>query len=82
MTPLRQLADAGRHAGRPLQASGVGADLRVRPNVTLFKPQIAYRLRRDNWTDTPLPPEFPAGQQSAGRRDHRLRTSTARTAVR
>ena len=28
----------------------------------LFKPQVAYRLRRDNWTDTPLPPEFPAGQ--------------------
>ena len=27
----------------------------------LYKPQIAYRLRRDNWTDTPLPPEFPAG---------------------
>ena len=26
------------------------------------RPQLAYRLRRDNWPDTPLPPEFPAGQ--------------------
>jgi len=28
----------------------------------LFKPQLTYRLRRDNYTDTPLPPEEPAGQ--------------------
>jgi len=28
----------------------------------LFKPAIAYRLRRDTWTDTPLPPEEPAGE--------------------
>jgi hypothetical protein len=28
----------------------------------LYPPQTAYRLRRDNWPDTPLPPEFPAGQ--------------------
>ncbi len=28
----------------------------------LFKPQVAYRLRRNNNTDTPLPPEEPAGQ--------------------
>ena len=28
----------------------------------LYKPQTAYRLRRDNWTDTPLPPEVPAGK--------------------
>ena len=33
----------------------------LRP-ARLYKPQIAYRLRRDNWTDTPLPPEFPAGR--------------------
>jgi photosystem II stability/assembly factor-like uncharacterized protein len=30
--------------------------------VHLFTPQPAYRFRRDNWTDTPLPPEEPAGQ--------------------
>ena len=28
----------------------------------LFKPADAYRVRRDTWTDTPLPPEEPAGQ--------------------
>jgi len=28
----------------------------------LFRPAAAYRLRRDNYTDTPLPPEEPAGQ--------------------
>ena len=28
----------------------------------LFAPQVTYRVRRDNGTDTPLPPEIPAGQ--------------------
>jgi photosystem II stability/assembly factor-like uncharacterized protein len=28
----------------------------------LFAPQLSYRLRRNNNTDTPLPPEIPAGQ--------------------
>lgn len=28
----------------------------------LFKPEVAYRYRRDTNTDTPLPPEFPAGK--------------------
>jgi len=28
----------------------------------LFKPQVAYRVRRNNNTDTPLPPEEPAGK--------------------
>jgi photosystem II stability/assembly factor-like uncharacterized protein len=28
----------------------------------LFKPQVTYRVRRNNSTDTPLPPEEPAGQ--------------------
>ncbi len=28
----------------------------------LFRPQAAYRLRRDQWTDTPLPPEISAGK--------------------
>ena len=31
-------------------------------DVVLFKPATAYRLRRDVNTDTPLPPEIPAGQ--------------------
>jgi photosystem II stability/assembly factor-like uncharacterized protein len=28
----------------------------------LYKPVTAYRLRRDTWTDTPLPPEESAGE--------------------
>jgi len=28
----------------------------------LFAPQVTYRVRRNNNTDTPLPPEIPAGQ--------------------
>jgi photosystem II stability/assembly factor-like uncharacterized protein len=28
----------------------------------LFAPELTYRLRRDNYPDTPLPPEEPAGQ--------------------
>jgi hypothetical protein len=28
----------------------------------LFAPQVTYRVRRNNSTDTPLPPEIPAGQ--------------------
>ena len=31
-------------------------------NAYLFKPKLTYRFRRDKWTDTPLPPEEPAGQ--------------------
>ena len=30
--------------------------------ATLFAPQVAYRIRRDINTDTPLPPEEPAGE--------------------
>jgi photosystem II stability/assembly factor-like uncharacterized protein len=28
----------------------------------LFQPAAAYRVRRSTWTDTPMPPEEPAGQ--------------------
>jgi photosystem II stability/assembly factor-like uncharacterized protein len=31
-------------------------------DVHLFAPQLTYRVRRNNGTDTPLPPEIPAGQ--------------------
>jgi len=34
----------------------------VAAEATLFRPAAAYRLRRDLNTDTPLPPEEPAGQ--------------------
>ncbi len=31
-------------------------------STLLYKPQVAYRIARDRYTDTPLPPEVPAGQ--------------------
>ena len=34
----------------------------VRADAYLYAPQITYRMRRNNNTDTPLPPEVPAGQ--------------------
>jgi len=42
--------------------------------VFLFKPAPAYRVRRDINSDTPLPPDEPAGPESPGRGDHRLRS--------
>ncbi|MEA2691997.1 MAG: hypothetical protein QOJ16_1384 [Acidobacteriota bacterium] len=41
---------------RQLEAQVTAAD------AHLFRPAVAYRLRRDLNTDTPLPPEEPAGQ--------------------
>ena len=32
------------------------------PNVVLFKPTNGYRVRWSMWTDTPLPPDEPVGQ--------------------
>src|SRR5262249_18396516 len=34
----------------------------ARAEVFLFRPQTAYRVRRSKYTDTPLPPEEPVGQ--------------------
>jgi photosystem II stability/assembly factor-like uncharacterized protein len=65
MTPLREIA--GRR-GRPRSAPGAEQAPPLRSDAQgfspafLFKPQIAHRLRRDNNTDTPLPPEVPAGR--------------------
>jgi photosystem II stability/assembly factor-like uncharacterized protein len=39
---------------RELNSSALG--------VHLFAPATAYRVRRDTWTDTPLPPEEPAAK--------------------
>jgi photosystem II stability/assembly factor-like uncharacterized protein len=41
---------------RQLAAANAAAD------AVLFKPAAAYRVRRNTNTDTPLPPEIPAGQ--------------------
>jgi len=59
ITPLRQLASNSRiptkfRAQTESQVSNITS--------RLYAPATAYRLRRDEYTDTPLPPEFPAGQ--------------------
>jgi photosystem II stability/assembly factor-like uncharacterized protein len=64
VTPLRELTTAGRSGSperAPLQPGPGDLAQAFRP-AHLFKPQIAYRLRRNQNTDTPLPPEVPAGQ--------------------
>jgi hypothetical protein len=45
----------------------------------LFAPQLTYRMRRDNYTDTPLPPEEPAGQNppDGAMIDYWLKTATS-----
>lgn len=40
---------------RQMQGRGLSGDI-------LFKPASAYRYRRNTWTDTPFPPEEPAGK--------------------
>jgi photosystem II stability/assembly factor-like uncharacterized protein len=60
ITPLRQLNRAG---GGPdlTSAHEPGAPPR-RSETKLFKPQIALRVRANLNTDTPLPPDEPAGK--------------------
>jgi photosystem II stability/assembly factor-like uncharacterized protein len=50
MTPLREIAG---HSAKAVA---------LQPPAFLYKPQTAYRLRRNNNTDTPLPPEVPAAR--------------------
>ena len=50
----RCLLDSGRHhASSPARGS---------TTTLLYKPQTTYRMARNRGTDTPLPPEIPAGQ--------------------
>ncbi len=62
ITPLRQ---PDRPEGGPAPTSsrtdGAGAPSR-RSNTTLLKPQTALRVRANLNTDTPLPPDEPAGE--------------------
>lgn len=37
-------------------------DAVAKADAYLFAPQVAYRMRRSNYPDTPLPPETPMGQ--------------------
>ncbi len=51
ITPLRQIADL-----RPTSRSSGGTE------HVLFKPQVAYRVRQNTNTDTPIPPDEAAGK--------------------
>lgn len=46
----------------PIRYSGFTATNIDAANAHLFAPRLTYRFRRDKWTDTPLPPEEPAGK--------------------
>ncbi len=46
----------------PLRELARNANAVERTSAYLFAPADAYRMRRDEWTDTPLPPEEPAGK--------------------
>jgi photosystem II stability/assembly factor-like uncharacterized protein len=50
MTPLRRLA------------RGRGDSASLSRSTILYPPPVVYRLRRDQTTDTPLPPEVPAAK--------------------
>jgi photosystem II stability/assembly factor-like uncharacterized protein len=68
MTPLRELARRGRESTAGIGGhSGSGVDRGSNggnraPTPVLFRPQVAYRLRRNQNPDTPLPPEIPAAR--------------------
>jgi hypothetical protein len=57
MTLLRELRSASQRSASQRSAKA----LAERPAI-LFKPQVAYRLRRNQNPDTPLPPEIPAAR--------------------
>jgi len=62
ITPLRQIdRPEGGPAPSPAHTNGAGAPPR-RSETKLFKPQIAVRVRGNLNTDTPLPPDEPAGE--------------------
>jgi len=62
ITPLRQFdRPEGGPAPMSSRGNGAGAPPR-RSDVTLFKPQKALRVRANLNTDTPLPPDEPAGE--------------------
>jgi photosystem II stability/assembly factor-like uncharacterized protein len=62
ITPLRQLdRPEGGPAPTSSRTDGAGAPPR-RSDIMLFKPQTALRVRANLNTDTPLPPDEPAGE--------------------
>jgi len=64
ITPLRQLPSVagGVDPGRLAATSAAAVSARGYNENLLFKPQTALRVRTNLNTDTPLPPDEPAGQ--------------------
>jgi photosystem II stability/assembly factor-like uncharacterized protein len=64
ITPLRQYAAVTRIAGPDARATPTAAAVSARgySKDLLFKPQTALRVRANLNTDTPLPPDEPAGE--------------------
>src|SRR5712691_3149215 len=59
ITPLRQVGDPERVA---LQENGDSRRATLSGSPVLFKPQVAYRVRQNTNTDTPIPPDEASGQ--------------------
>ena len=62
ITPLRQLAVPDTRVAHPEPALSEAERRFSLGGNFLFTPQLTYRVRRNNNTDTPLPPEEPAGK--------------------
>jgi len=67
VTPLRQLVGTGNRergtgAAEQQGASVPSSRFPVPTETRLFRPQPAIRIRYSLWTDTPLPPDEPAGE--------------------
>ena len=64
VTPLRQLnvVAGGADPGKPATSSTAAVSARDYRDNLLFKPQTALRVRANLNTDTPLPPDEPAGE--------------------
>ncbi len=60
ITPLRHVETL--HATSPLNRSSSVVKETFHATSLLFEPQIATRIRRNTWPDTPLPQEEPAGE--------------------
>src|SRR5499427_6656865 len=62
ITPLRQPGlDRAPTDGRSAPDNGRSAKASAERSATLFKPQVAYRVRQNTNTDTPIPPDEAAG---------------------
>ncbi|HEY6152109.1 MAG TPA: hypothetical protein VIW07_00035 [Candidatus Udaeobacter sp.] len=62
ITPLRQAEPVAGVAEAGSDSSPAAVDARRYNNTRLFKPQKALRVRANLNTDTPLPPDEPAGE--------------------